>query len=235
MSHQASAAGPAMVDPVGEHVAGNPATRSEAGAETEAARAAQDLERLVQQAEVAAREWGIRPDHLEGRFVSALLATLTWLGRLIQAAAADLKMAAKENRMAAAADLDSLRKASATAVKLQEQAQTALAVTDVQVNKVVTRFVDSVSPQIVKQISEAVVLRERRHNQNVLWGRAAGIAFGAIGLVLGGYLWAAWTPDPMLAAGMGALERIRQCQAAPIKEARTGETFCVLKSLLAPA
>jgi len=202
--------------------------------ETEAAKAASELERLVHQTEVAARDWGVRPDHLEGRFISALLSTLTWLGRLIQAAAADLKAAAKENRTASAADLEALRKASATAVKLQEQAQTALAVSDVQVSKVVTRFVDSVSPQIVKHISEAVVLRQRQLNQDALWGRAAGIAFVAIGLVLGGYLWAAWTPDPMVAAGLGALERIRQCQAAPIKEARTGENFCTLKSLLSP-
>lgn len=223
-----------MAEPVQRIVAGAVTSGGDAAVETEAAKAALELDRLIQQTEVAARDWGVRPDHLEGRFISALLNTLTWLGRLIQAAAADLKAAAKENRTAAAADFDSLRKASATAIKLQEQAQTALAVTDVQVSKVVTRFVESVAPQIVKEISGAVVLRERQHNQHVLWGRAAGIAFGAIGLVLGGYLWAAWTPDTMLAAGMGALERIRQCQAAPIKDARTGENFCVLKSLLAP-
>ena len=223
-----------MAEPVQKIVAGAVTSGSDPAVETEAAKAALELDRLVHQTEVAARDWGVRPDHLEGRFISALLNTLTWLGRLIQAAAADLKAAAKENRTAASADLDSLRKASATAIKLQEQAQTALAVTDVQVSKVVTRFVESVAPQIVKEISGAVVLRERQHNQHVLWGRAAGIAFGAIGLVLSGYVWATWTPDPMLAAGMGALERIRQCQAAPIKEVRTGETFCALKSLLAP-
>jgi hypothetical protein len=223
-----------MAEPVQKATAGHVAVGSDTGMETEAAKAASELERLVHQTEVAARDWGVRPDHLEGRFISALLSTLTWLGRLIQAAAADLKAAAKENRTASAADLEALRKASATAVKLQEQAQTALAVSDVQVSKVVTRFVDSVSPQIVKHISEAVVLRQRQLNQDALWGRAAGIAFVAIGLVLGGYLWAAWTPDPMVAAGLGALERIRQCQAAPIKEARTGENFCTLKSLLSP-
>ena len=223
-----------MAEPQQKVIAGAATSGSDPAIETEAAKAAVELDRLVRQTEVAARDWGVRPDHLEGRFISALLSTLTWLGRLIQAAAADLKAAAKENRTAAAADFASLRKASATAIKLQEQAQTALAVTDVQVSKVVTRFVESVAPQIVKEISGAVVLRERQHNQHVLWGRAAGIAFGAIGLVLGGYLWAAWTPDPMLATGIGALERIRQCQAAPIKEARTGEAFCTLKSLLSP-
>lgn len=165
-----------MSESVQKVSAGVVAAHGDLAVETEAAKAALELERLVHQTEVAARDWGVRPDHLEGRFISALLSTLTWLGRLIQAAAADLKAAAKENRTAAAADLEALRKASATAVKLQEQAQTALAVADVQVSKVVTRFVDSVSPQIVKHISEAVVLRERRRNQDALWGRAAGIA-----------------------------------------------------------
>ncbi len=63
---------------------------------------------------------------------------------------------------------------------------------------------------------------------------AGQIAFGAIGLVLGGYFWAAWTPGSTAAAGAGALERIRQCQAAPIRDAHTGEPFCILKSLLSP-
>ena len=38
------------------------------GVETEAAKAAHELDSIVRQTEVAAREWGVRPDHLEGRF-----------------------------------------------------------------------------------------------------------------------------------------------------------------------
>ena len=92
-----------MAEPVQKITAGTVAVQGGPMVETEAAKAALELERLVQQTEIAARDWGVRPDHLEGRFISALLSTLTWLGRLIQAATADLKAAAKENRTASAA------------------------------------------------------------------------------------------------------------------------------------
>lgn len=201
--------------------------------DSEAAKAALELERLVQQTEVAAREWGVRPDHLEGRFVSAFLAALTWLGRLVRAASADMKAAAGEHRTASAVELEALRAANAVAAKLQGQAQLALAVSDVQVSKVVTRFVESVAPQIVREISGAVVLRERRHNRDALWGRAAGIATVALALVGCGYTWAVWAADPRSAADAGAAARIMRCQAAPSKDAR-GEAFCPLKALLPP-
>ena len=129
-----------------------------------------------------------------------------------------------------------MQAANKTAVALQAQAQSALASSEVQVEKVVGKFVASVAPEIVKQISGAVVLRERRYNQSALWGRAAAIAGVACCLVLGGYAWRAWTPDPAAATGALLLERIRQCQASPaFKQAQTGKAFCNLKALLAGA
>jgi len=101
-------------------------------AETEAAKAARELEQVVQQTEVAARDWGVRPDHLEGRFVSALLGCLTWLGRIMQATVADLKASGQDARAAAAAELETLRNASKTALRVLQQAETALASSDVQ-------------------------------------------------------------------------------------------------------
>ena len=204
--------------------------------ETEAARATVELDRLVQQTLVAAREWGVRPDHLEGRFISMLLTTLTSLGLLTKAAAAQSQAASREHAVAAAAELEGLQAANRVAVALQAQAQSALASSEVKVDQVVSKFVMSVAPEIVKQISGAVVLRERRYNQSALWGRAAAIAAVACCLVLGGYAWRAWTPDPAAVAGALLLERVRQCQSSPaFKQAQTGEAFCNLKALLAGA
>lgn len=78
------------------------------------------------------------------------------------------------------------------------------------------------------------MLREHRHNQSVLWGRAAAIATVACCLVLGGYTLWAWTPDPAAATGALLSERVKQCQASPaFRQLQTGEALCNVKSLLA--
>ena len=204
-------------------------------AETEAARAARELEEVVQRTEVAAREWGVRPDHLEGRFVSALLGCLTWLGRIMQATVSDLKASSKETRAAVETELETLRTASKAALRVLQQAETALASSDVQRQMAVGKFVETIAPQMVKVVGEAVVIRERRYNQRVHWGRAAGIATVAGSLLLGGYVWGSWRPDNTAIAGAIALDRIRQCQAAPVRDDRTHEAYCPMKALLAPS
>jgi len=203
--------------------------------ETEAAKAARELEQVVQQTEVAARDWGVRPDHLEGRFVSALLGCLTWLGRIMQATVADLKASGQDARAAAAAELETLRNASKTALRVLQQAETALASSDVQRQMAVEKFVETIAPQIVKVVGSAVVIRERRYNWTVHWGRAAGIATVAGGLLFGGYVWGSWHPDNAALAGAVALDRIRRCEASPVRDDRTHEAFCPLKALLAPS
>ncbi len=204
-------------------------------AETEAAKAARELEQVVQQTEVAARDWGVRPDHLEGRFVSALLGCLTWLGRIMQATVADLKASGQDARAAAAAELETLRNASKTALRVLQQAETALASSDVQRQMAVEKFVETIAPEIVKVVGRAVVIRERRYNWTVHWGRAAGIATVAGGLLFGGYVWGSWHPDNAALAGAVALDRIRRCEASPVRDDRTHDAFCPLKALLAPS
>ncbi len=203
--------------------------------ETEAAKAARELEQVVQQTEVAARDWGVRPDHLEGRFVSALLGCLTWLGRIMQATVADLKASGQDARAAAVAELETLRNASKTALRVLQQAETALASSDVQRQMAVEKFVETIAPQIVKVVGSAVVIRERRYNWTVHWGRAAGIATFAGALLFGGYVWGSWHPDNAALAGAVALDRIRRCEASPVRDDRTHEAFCPLKALLAPS
>ncbi len=203
--------------------------------ETEAAKAARELEQVVQQTEIAARDWGVRPDHLEGRFVSALLGCLTWLGRIMQATVADLKASGQDARAAAAAELETLRNASKAALRVLQQAETALASSDVQRQMAVEKFVETIAPQIVKVVGSAVVIRERRYNWTVHWGRAAGIATVAGGLLFGGYVWGSWHPDNAALAGAVALDRIRRCEVSPVRDDRTHEAFCPLKALLAPS
>ena len=127
------------------------------------------------------------------------------------------------------------RKANEMAYLAVEAAKTAHASFEVQKDQVFGKLVSTIVPQMVKAVGEAVVIRERLYNARVQWGRAAGIATVAGCLVLGGYVWGGWHLDNAAVAGAMALERIRQCQAAPVREDRTREAFCPLKALLPPA
>ena len=57
-------------------------TNSANGGALNAAAWAKEFEQLVAEVKAAAEEWGVEPDSVEGRFVSALLGTTRWLGRI---------------------------------------------------------------------------------------------------------------------------------------------------------
>ncbi len=193
-----------------------------------------DLRAAAVEMENAAWREGIDATGPLGAFVMAMRSTVLVLADICERQAGSVAVTVQDARSMADAELKKLLAANKTAIALQAQAQNALASSEVKVDQVVSKFVMSVAPEIVKQISGAVVLRERRYNQSVLWGRAVAIAAVACGLVLGGYTWRAWTPDPAAATGALLLERIRQCQAAPtFRQPQTGDALCNVKSLLA--
>ena len=193
-----------------------------------------DLRAAAAEMENAAWREGIDPTGPLGAFVTSMSSAISLLADICERQAGAVVGTVHDARTMADSELKKLQVANKAVVALQAQAQNALAVSEVQVEKVVGKFVASVAPEIVRQISGAVVLRERRYNQSALWGRAAAIAGVACCLVLGGYTWRAWTPDPAAGSAVLVLDRVRQCQAAPAyRQAQTGEAFCNLRTLLA--
>ena len=169
-----------------------------------------------------------------GVWVTAMRAALVSLADVCDVQLKHAVKAVGDARAMTEGELKKLQEARGEAGRLLEQAKMAQVGFEVQKEKLIAGLVDSIVPQMVQAVGKAVVIRQVRFNQKVQWGRAAGIAAAALALVLGGFVWGNWRPDNSVAAGAQVLERIRQCQAAPIKEARTGEPFCALKSLLAP-
>src|SRR5258708_33657734 len=60
----------------------------------------QEFAAVLRQVEEAAREWGVRPDQLEGRFVSALMAAIGWSGRVSAAAQEEFNALVRRQRAA---------------------------------------------------------------------------------------------------------------------------------------
>ncbi len=182
----------------------------------------------------AARKDAIEPDGTLGHWVQSQTAILQVQADLAEHIEQQVMEAVSESHKLAKVEVEKLRQMLGLARLALESAKGAEASFHVQKELVLSKLVDTMVPQMVKAVGAAVVIRERRYNQRVHWGRAAGIAAVAGGLLLGGYVWGGWKPGSTAADAAVLLERVRQCQASPVRDDRTREAYCPLKALTAP-
>lgn len=195
---------------------------------------AQRLRAAADELMEAARRDAIEPDGTLGHWVRSQFTILHVQADLADYLEAQVKGTVVEMHDLSKSELKKLGVANQTADAVLNQFKAALAGSEVQRDRVIGRFVESVAPQVSKAIGEAVVIRERDYNRRVQWGRSATVAGLLLALVVGGNFWGSWQTG-QVAGGVLALQRIKQCQAAPVKDTRTGDAFCLLKNLLAPA
>jgi hypothetical protein len=161
----------------------------------DAAAWANEFEQLVANVEAAAEEWGVDPDSVEGRFVSALLGTTRWLGRLCVAAQARAEAVVRENREAAERELAQAREIRRAAEVSLKQARTALISLEVEKENLTVKMIKETLPLFAERLKDALVIRERRWNDDVKRRRFATAGLVALGLVSGGYgihVWQSW-------------------------------------------
>jgi hypothetical protein len=161
----------------------------------DAAAWANEFEQLVANVEAAAEEWGVEADSVEGRFVSALLGTTRWLGRLCVAAQARAEAVARENREAAERELAQAREIRRAAEVSLKQARTALISLEVEKENLTVKMIKETLPLFAERLKDALVIRERRWNDDVKRRRFATAGLVVLGLVSGGYgirVWQSW-------------------------------------------
>src|SRR5215471_17388999 len=144
-----------------------------ASAALDAAAWAVEFERLVAEVEAAAEEWGVERDSVEGRFVSALLGTTRWLGRLCVAAQARAEAVVRENREAAERELAAAREITRAARAGLTQADVMLTVVQVEKENLVAKMIKETLPLFAERLKEALVIREKRWNDDVKRRRLA--------------------------------------------------------------
>ena len=194
------------------------------------ARAAQvvaELEVRIGAVTDAASDWGVRPDHLEGRFLAAFLTALHGLGRLIVAAAVDLTNVVTMGKAAADAELLRLRAAQESAAALLQQARTAQVSLEVQRETLVARLVEHIGPQVASGVKDWVVIREKEHNRKAARTRAAFTVAAALALVACGYGVRVWQDEDATAA-------LARCVARKLIVQVNGanQAYCSLDALL---
>ena len=187
----------------------------------------------VEMEEAAWRE-GIDPTGPLGIFVKAMQRALTVMAEASDRQASGVVRAIENARAMTEAEVAKAQLTNQLAATALDKAKTAHAGFEVQRERLITKLVDTIVPQMVAAVGEAVVIRERQHNQKVQWRRAFSIAALGGGLLLGGFVWGSWTPSVSTVEGVIAAERIKRCQAAPIKDTRTSETYCPMSVLMAP-
>jgi hypothetical protein len=161
----------------------------------DAAAWANEFEQLVANVAAAAEEWGVEADSVEGRFVSALLGTTRWLGRLCVAAQARAEAVVRENREASERELAQAREIRRAAEVSLKQARTALISLEVEKENLTVKMIKETLPLFAERLKDALVIRERRWNDDVKRRRFATAGLVALGLVSGGYgvhVWQSW-------------------------------------------
>lgn len=165
------------------------------GAALDAAAWASEFEQLVAEVKAAAEEWGVKPDTVEGRFVSALLGTTRWLGPLCVAAQARAEAVVRENREATERELAQAREIKHAAEVSLRQARTALISLEVEQENLTVKMIKETLPLFAERLKDALVIRERRWNEDVKRRRFATAGLVALGLVSGGHgvhVWQVW-------------------------------------------
>ena len=167
----------------------------EGAAAPDAAAWINEFEQLVAGVAAAAEEWGVESGSVEGRFVSALLGTTRWLGRLCLAAQVRAETVTRETREAVERELAQAREMRHAAEVSLRQARTALISLEVEKENLTVRMIRETLPLFAERLKEVLVIRERRWNDGIKRRRLVTAGAVTLGLFFGGYgshVWQSW-------------------------------------------
>lgn len=167
--------------------------------------------------EAAAREWGVRPDHPEGRFVAALMAAQKGLADVVVAAAGAFDGAASEVGIW-------LNTARETAEANARRAEAQAAGVEAKGEQAITAVVEKMVPAATAALAGAVVIRERRRTLGINLAWLSGGAAIALALVGGGYAMKA-------AADRPAVDFHERCLRAAVKAESSGRLYCPVEAM----
>lgn len=191
---------------------------------TPAAVAAEDLRASAEDMEHAAWREGIDPAGPLGIWVSALRRSLVNLADISEKQSQGVAATIAATQKLVDSEIQQLREANKRAMHAMNEATAALSRAKVEAETVTLKTIQDLAPKILKEIRDAVVIRERRYNRKVEWRRASLVAVAVLGLFLGGYSWRAWQDGD--SAGDALVRCLKQPFAAP-----NGDRYCSFSTL----
>jgi hypothetical protein len=202
-----------------------------------------DFQDRLQALREAAKTWGVQPDHPEGVFVSTMIGTQTGFAELALSLGEALYAIVREARATAEDELARQRvvtqqtrmmldKASCAILGMEEGARLAIERIEIEKNQAVSGFLDSIVPDMVRGVRQALVIRERRYNHEAEWARAVGLGMLMLGLVLFGYGWGTWSDWGMASRVENIGAAIDRCQITSKWPDDKGKQLCELNDFL---
>jgi hypothetical protein len=189
-----------------------------------------DFSEVVRIVQDAAHAWGIRDDLSEGKFVSAFLGAVEWIGRVSHAAQAEFRQIARQQADVAKVELaraEALTKATNATLT---QARSALINLQVERENITARLIQETMPTVAQELRKTLVTRVNDETSALKLRRAALAAVGALAIFLGGFGVRAWDDREAI----GALER---CLAKPLQTQSAGQLhlYCDVTSFAEPS
>jgi hypothetical protein len=178
-----------------------------------------EIAERIRDVERAAREWGVDPDHLEGKFLAAWIEAAKTLSRLAVGAASEVKEIVGGAKELAELELEKLRKYNTAAAITIRQAEVAQEAVIVNVTK-------GLSDRLIRDMGPWLCLKQTGYNLRQAWRLAGIVSVCAILIAAAGYEFRAWEDAPM-AAGF------ERCAARPLTGTLSGEKvpLCLLSDL----
>jgi hypothetical protein len=146
------------------------------------------------------------------------------LGRLCGAALARLETLARENRAAADRELAAAKEITRAAKAGLTQADVMLTVVQVEKENLVAKMIKETLPLFVERLKEALIIREKRWNEDVKRRRLATAGAATLALVSAAYGVRAWQDSAVT-------EAFYRCLAHPLQA--SGHFYCDVTSFLA--
>jgi hypothetical protein len=185
-----------------------------------------DLHVALAQVERAARDWGIRADLMEGRFVSALMAAIRAVGEVSEGAKAEFREIARKGQEIARTEYQQAHELAQAANTALAQARTAQVLAQAEKESLVARMIKETLPLFAENLRNVLVLREQRWNRDRLRRRYALVGIVVLGIFLAGYGLRAW-------ADQGDVGFAERCLSQPITT--RGHVYCDMTALTAAA
>ena len=202
-----------------------------------------DFQARLEALKIAAKEWGLQPEHPEGIFVSTMIGTQAGfaelalsLGEALHAIVRDARATA-ENELARQRVLTqqtraALENASGAIVNMEKDGRDTLARLEVEKTKVTTQLIDRIVPDMIRGVKDALVIKERRRDRNMEWTRALGAGGIALALVVSGYVWGTWSDWGMASRIESVGAAVERCQVTSKWADDKGQRLCQMSDFL---
>ena len=187
-----------------------------------------DFDGHVDAIDATAREWGIRPDSREGKFVSAFLGSARWLGQVAIDAQANTQALWKANRDLAQLEYAKAEQLAKATNATLSQARSALINLQIEKENLATIMVEKTMPLFAEKMQKVLVKKVEDERSMLKLRRTVLSGLGAVAIFLAGYGLHAWEEGRTVASMESKATAMESCLAhqLPGQGSGQGRFYC---------